>query len=64
MKNKPVHRLSETSVLKDLKKKIVPLMDPRQVWKTWLAKKIMTHFSARISFIFIINMAFQESKLL
>ena len=44
MKNKAFHRLNETPVLKDLKRKIVLLIGPRQVGKTWLAKKIMTHY--------------------
>ena len=44
MKNKAFHRLSETVILKDLKRKIVLLIGPRQAGKTWLAKKIMKHY--------------------
>jgi len=44
MKKKVFHRLGKTDILKDLKKKVVFLMGPRQVGKTWLAKKIMTHY--------------------
>ena len=44
MKNKAFHRLNETAILKDLKRKIVFLMGPRQVGKTWLAKRIMTYY--------------------
>ena len=44
MKNTLFHRLNKASVLKDLKRKIVLLTGPRQVGKTWLAKKIMTHY--------------------
>ena len=44
MKNKSFHRLNKVPILKDLKRKIVLLTGPRQVGKTWLAKKIMTHY--------------------
>ena len=44
MKNKLFHRLNKNPILKDLKRKIVLLTGPRQVGKTWLAKKIMTHY--------------------
>lgn len=44
MKNKLFHRLNKNFILKDLKRKIVLLTGPRQVGKTWLAKKIMTHY--------------------
>ena len=44
MKNNLFHRLNKAPVLKDLKRKIVLLTGPRQVGKTWLAKKIMTHY--------------------
>ena len=44
MNNKLFHRLKKTLILKDLKRKIVLLTGPRQVGKTWLAKKIMTHY--------------------
>ena len=44
MKNREFYRLNKASILKDLKKKIVFLTGPRQVGKTWLAKKIMKHY--------------------
>ncbi len=40
------HRLGKERILEDLKKKIVLLTGPRQVGKTWLAKKIMGHYKA------------------
>ena len=44
MKDMLFHRLNKVPILKDLKRKIVLLTGPRQVGKTWLAKKIMTHY--------------------
>ena len=44
MKNTAFHRLNKDSILKDLNKKMVLLTGPRQVGKTWLAKKIMEHY--------------------
>lgn len=39
-----MERLQKEQILKDLSKKIVFLVGPRQVGKTWLAKEISTHF--------------------
>ena len=44
MKKHIFHRLNKEPILKDLKQKIVLLTGPRQVGKTWLAKKIMDHY--------------------
>ena len=44
MKTSTFHRLNKAILLKDLKKKMVFLTGPRQVGKTWLAKKIMAHY--------------------
>ena len=38
------HRIGKEQILKDLKQKIVLLTGPRQVGKTWLAKKIMGYY--------------------
>ena len=42
------HRLHEKPILKDLKRKIVLLTGSRQVGKTWLAKRIMSHYKNSI----------------
>ena len=41
-----MNRLYEEYILKDLKKKMVFLVGPRQSGKTWLAKKIMRKFNS------------------
>ena len=43
-KNNIFHRLNKEPILEDLKKKIVLLTGPRQVGKTWPAKKIMDYY--------------------
>ncbi|HOW50507.1 MAG TPA: ATP-binding protein [bacterium] len=43
-----MRRIQKANILKDLEKKIVFLVGPRQVGKTWLARDIMKGFSAPI----------------
>jgi len=43
-----MRRKQKTNILKDLSKKIVFLVGPRQVGKTWLARDIMKDFSAPV----------------
>jgi uncharacterized protein len=43
-----MRRIQKTYILKDLEKKIVFLVGPRQVGKTWLARDIMKGFSSPI----------------
>lgn len=45
MKPPSFDRLNKSSLLKDLKTKMVFLTGPRQVGKTWLAKKIMKNYT-------------------
>ena len=40
-----MERVQIDQILKDIDKKIVFIVGPRQVGKTWLAKKIMAHFN-------------------
>lgn len=40
-----MNRSLESNIIKDLAKKMVFLVGPRQVGKTWLARKVMSHYS-------------------
>lgn len=40
-----IYRKQINDILSDLKKKMVIIVGPRQVGKTWIAKEVMTHFS-------------------
>ena len=44
MRKEPFYRLNKADLLRDLKQKMVFLTGPRQVGKTWLAKKLMKHY--------------------
>lgn len=55
-----MNRMQIHSILKDLKSKMVFLMGPRQVGKTWLAKEVMTHYKRPL----YLNYDFWESRAL
>jgi uncharacterized protein len=43
-----MERHQEAAILRDLKKKMVFLCGPRQIGKTWIAKKILENFPGSV----------------